>query len=594
MIPEYYHQIFVGLVVAILILLIYQEKIKASLSFLCAVVVLVAGGVISEKEIIAGLANTQIASIILLIIITTGLRNNFNVEGIFDKLFKNTKTYKSFLFRMMGSVAFLSSFINNTPIVAILTPYIYKWGQNRKIAPSKLLIPLSFATIMGGMLTIIGTSTTLVLNGLLVDNNIIGLNSKHLFIIGLLVVISGIVLITITANFLLPNRQDALSEFNENKREYLVETILKENSPLINKSVLDAGLRNLEGIYLVEIIRNNKIISPVCPEEIILEQDILSFAGDTHKIDEIIKSDLGIQIPKHGSHEVEEKMECIEAVIGNNSVLKGNTAKEIGFRQRYDAAMVAIHRQGKRLSGKIGEIPLEAGDLILLYTGKGFKNKINIYRDLHIVSELNEINNIGKKKSISLLLASLFFVSLVVAGKISLFIGLVFIFLTMAMLKLISTKDIKHSLDLDMIAILVFSLSIGQAIVSSKTGDLIAQKFIEFLIPFGRPVLLVGIMVFTTLLTSIITNVGAASIVFPIAYGISQSLGIDGMPFYLGIAFSASAAFLSPIGYQTNLMVFGPGAYTFKDFIKIGVPVSIVYLAVSSLGIIYLYRDIFY
>ena len=594
MIPQSYHQLFVGLVVAILILLIYQEKIKASLSFLCAVVVLVAGGVIKEKEIIAGFANTQIASIILLILITSGLRNNFNIEAVFDRLFKNTKTYKSFLFRMMASVSILSSFINNTPIVAILTPYIYKWGQNRNIAPSKLLIPLSFATIMGGMLTIIGTSTTLVLNGLLTDNGLLGLKSMNLLLIGFFVVITGITLITLTANLLLPNRQDALSNFNENKREYLVETILKENSPLIDKSVLDAGLRNLEGIYLVEIIRNNKIMSPVCPEEVILEGDILSFAGDTEKIHEITKSNLGIQIPKHGSHEVEEKMECVEAVIGNNSVLKGSTAKEIGFRQRYDAAVVAIHRQGKRLSGKIGEIALEAGDLILLYTGTNFKNKIDIYKDLHIVSQLSEISNISRKKSMSLLFSVLFFITLITLGKISLFVGLIFIFLSMAILNLISVKDVKNSLDLDMIAILVFSLSIGQAIINSKAGDLAAQKFIEFLIPFGLPVLLIGIMVFTTLLTSIITNVGAVSIVFPIAYGISQSLNIEGMPFYLGIAFAASAAFLSPIGYQTNLIVFGPGAYTFKDFIKIGVPVSILYIATSATVIIFLYKELFF
>ncbi|BDD04251.1 SLC13 family permease [Aureibacter tunicatorum] len=586
-----YQPFVVILTIIMLFICIYKEVFRASVCFLLAILVFMVTGLLSGEALLEGFSNQIIAVIILLIVITAGLRKNFNIEKIFDKLFKTQSSYQSFIFRMMTKVAFISSFINNTPVVALMTPYVYEWGKRNNISPSKLLIPLSFATIMGGMLTIIGTSTTLVLNGFLLSNELPEIDSLHLLYVGLAVVTTGILFITFFGDKLLPNNTDALEKFSNNKREYLVETELELNSILIGKTVAEAELRNLQGIYLVEIIRDNKCISPVTPQEVIQKNDLLIFAGDTNQIATLVNSNKGIKIPKHGAKDgFEKNIQVIEAVVGFESTLLNQTPKEIGFRNRYNAAVIAIHRNGKRLSGKIGNMKLLAGDLLLLYAGPDFSAKVDFYKDLHVITKIREINNLSVVKSLSLLLGALISIGLVIINFISLFEGLFIIFALMAAMNLINIKDVKTSIDLDMLAILVFSLAIGKVIVDTKTGELGASLLIDLLMPWGNVAILAGVMLITTILTSMISNVGAVSITFPLAYGISSQLGVDGAPLYLIIAFSASAAFLTPVGYQTNLIVFGPGGYTFKDFFKIGLPMTIVYLCTVMAMILMIYK----
>ena len=247
----------------IMFFLIYQEKVRPAFSLLGTILVFIFTGVLSPQDLLAGFSNESIASIILLILITVGLRNNFRIEQLLDRLNEGITSYRAFLIRMMAQVAILSSIINNTPVVAFMTPYIFNWGKRHNIAPSKLLIPLSFATIFGGMITLIGTSTTLVLNGFLIDLDLPSLDIKGLFITGLSVTVTGITFLAFIGHRLLPDRKDILETFETNQREYLVETRLQENSSLIDQTIVEGRLRNLKGLYLVEIIRNKRIISMV-------------------------------------------------------------------------------------------------------------------------------------------------------------------------------------------------------------------------------------------------------------------------------------------------------------------------------------------
>ncbi len=590
--PEYIQQYFVIFILFITFSAIYLEFLKPAVSFLLAVLIFSITGILNTEEVLAGFSNASIAVIILLLVISAGLRKNFRIELIFDLVFKKSKTYRSFLVRMMAQVAILSSLINNTPVVALMTPYVFNYGRKNNIAPSKLLIPLSYATIMGGMLTLIGTSTTLVLNGFIMEAEKSELRFDDLLVIGALVTLSGILFIVLIGHRLLPNHMDTIQSFSRNQREYLVETRLTQKSPLINKSVIEAGLRNLQGVYLVEILRNNKIISPVYPNEVLEQDDILFFAGDTHNIMDLINTNKGLILPAKANEYHQDKINVIEAVVANFSSIIGKTVKESEFRKRYDAAIIAIHRNGEKISGKIGDIELNPSDVLLLYAGSDFNNRVEIYRDLYVINKVREIAEPGIKKYYALGLIFIGAIVLFITKGLELFPSLLIIFAIMVGFKLITVQDIRRELDFNMIGILVFSLAIGKAMIVSGAGIMTAEWMISLLSPLGRTAILAGIVIITNLLTSLIGNVGAVSISFPIALGISQSMGIDGTPYFLGVAYAASAAFITPFSYQTNLIIYGPGGYNLKDFIRIGLPVTILYLTVTFFAILLLYNKV--
>ncbi len=550
------------------------------------ILVFIVLGILSPSEALNGFSNESIVTVALLILISAGLRNNFSIEPFLDRIFKKANTYKKFLGLMMAKVALLSSFVNNTPVVAMMTPYVFNWGRKNNISPSKLLIPLSFATISGGMITLIGTSTTLVLNGFLQKNNLPMLHAVDLLLIGGLVTFCCILFLLIFGHRLLPDNQGIVDRFNSNKREYLIEKRLSPNSPLIGKSVAEGGLRNLGGVYLVEIHRKDKMISPVKPSEIIHEEDILIFAGNTENIVDLTRSGVGVEFPKATRANEKLRVDVAEAVITHNSSLVGKTVKDAKFRNRYDAAVVAIHRNGEKLSGKIGNQTLKAGDSLLLYAGNDFNNRIDLFRDLILISKNQETLKTTVKDKTSLIIVATVSILLLALGYFSLFTSVLIIFSLMVVLKMVTLRNFKRDIDVNMMAILVFSLAIGQAIIKTKAGDIGAVWVLSLFESFGNIGILIGIMLITTLLTSFVTNVGAVSIAFPLAYAISERTDIAPAPLILAIAFAASAAFLTPVGYQTNLIVYGPGGYTFKDFFKIGLPITILYLIVVLIGIL--------
>ena len=590
---EAFQPYFVLIVLSLSFALIYLEVLRPSVSFLLAVLIFTITGILDTEHVLAGFSNSSIAVIILLIVITAALRKNYRVELIFDLVFKKAKTYRNFLIRMMAQVAILSALINNTAVVALMTPYVYNYGQKNKIAPSKLLIPLSYATIMGGMLTLIGTSTTLVLNGFITEAGLKELRFNDLIFIGSAVTIIGILFIVFFGYKLLPNHIDTLQNFSKNKRKYLIETWLQDQSPLISKTVMDAGLRNLQGVYLVEIQRQGKMISPITPHEIIQKDDILFFAGDTTNIMDLINEQKGLILPEKASDYHQDKTEVIEAVVAGFSSIIGKTVKESNFRNRYDAAIIAIHRNGEKISGKIGDIEINPGDVLLLYAGKDFGNRVELYKDIYVINKVREIADPGRKKYYAIGLIVLGSIVLLITKGLALFPSLLIIFTIMVGFGLISVQDIRRELDFNLIGILVFSLAIGQAMIISGAGVMVADWLIGLLSPFGRTAILIGLILITNILTSLVGNVGAVSITFPIALGIGQSMGIDATPYFLGIAYAASAAFITPFSYQTNLLVYGPGGYNLRDFVRIGVPVTLIYLTVAFFALIILYNKVF-
>lgn len=575
-------------VLLFLVSALYLEWFRPTVSFFIAVLLLVLGGVLSPAEALQGFANEQLAVIILLLVICDIFRKSSIINVIFNKFFGQKKTLSGFSTRMMLTVSVFSSFFNNTPIVAMMMPYVNKWGNNNNISPSKLLMPLSFATILGGCITLIGTSTNLVVNGLTVDAGLEPLGIFDFTLVGLPMLVIGILYLIFFGNKLLPDHKDHMQNLVSQSREYFIETAILQGSPLIGKTVEDGQLRNLKGLYLVEIIRNGKVITPVGPEELLELNDILIFAGDTAAIDELSRTEMGLSFPKSCESLVKEKAGVNEVVISYNSGLIGKKVKDTNFRAKFDGAIVAIHRNGEKLGGKIGEVSLKAGDVLLVFSGSDFNTRTRTNQSFYILSTVdNKDVNVSK---ITVLFSSLIAAIVVAATtNISLLMCLSIVLLLAVFMKIVPMNDIRKGLDMDLILLIAFGLALGKAMINSGAANFVADAILN-LNGFLNPLLLIMLLfIVTNIMAAYITNKAAVAIIFPISVAIAMELALPVVPFILIVAFGAAANFITPIGYQTNLMVYGPGGYSFKDFMKIGMPLTIIYMIVSSIILTFTY-----
>ncbi len=576
--------------IAFLTFTLYRDLMRPVMIFFISVVFLLAAKIIDSKDVLSGFANEQIVVVLLLLILSDVIQKTGLLDLALKNIFTPSLSYKGFLARMMPSIAGVSAFVNNTPLVAIMIPHVYGWAKKNNISPSKVLIPLSYATILGGTITLIGTSTNLVVNGFVVDSGLPSLKMFDFAFVGIPVTVIGILYLFFIGHRLLPNRKDLLSEFSQKSREYMVEAQVAIQSEHIGKSIELAGLRNLRGLFLTEIIREEQKITPVSPKEIIRKDDILIFAGATETIIDLLKSSKEFIIPEHSSMFRNDGAEIVEIVISAESPLIGKTVKETNFRGKYDAAVVAVNRNGERLSGKIGKMKLFGGDLLLIVTGKDFLARSEESQDFYIISKLREMRNFSKTK-VWLLVAGIATAFLLPAfGLLTLFQTLLMLLCLIVLLKIVKLGEIKKGLDIELFVILALSLSLGKAIIKSGADSVFADSIINLFQPLHSNVaILLGIYLVTNILAMLVTNKAAVAITFPIAVATAAKLGLDPKPFILGVAFAGCAEFMTPYGYQTNLMVYGPGGYKFRDYIKVGWGLTLLFMitCVSILGYLY-------
>lgn len=578
-------QIFLTFILVIsLIITLYKNLLKPSFAFAIAVFVFIIFQIITIDDLLIGLANKQIILIFLLMILTSGIQQNLG-KSFFFSLFKKSLTPFQFRLRMMLTVSGLSSMLNNTPVVAFMIPYVKNWAEGNGYSASKFLIPLSFATILGGMITLVGTSTNLVLNGLIVQSGLDSLQYSDFLFLGLIVTVIGIVYLAVFSEKLLPNTTANKEAFLEQLNEYLVETRVKTNSPLIGKTIEEAGLRHLKDLFLVEIKRGDRNITAVSSDRLIHADDLLFFAGNTQSILDLINDDNGLEIPDT-SHLLSNGFSAMtEAVIPSGSSLVGNSIKELGFRDRYKASIISIYRKGEKVKGNLGETILKEGDLLLLLCSNDF-SKLNSTRDLIALSKSGEVNTeLSFKNSLPSIL-SILILLIGIFGIIDLFLAAFIGILIMVIFKVINLNQLKSSIDLDLLIILVSALAVGLAIQKSGSASFLVGEISNIFKNYSA-IWGIGILFLMTLgLTSLITNAAAVSIMFPVSYEMGLGYGGNLTPFFIAIAFAASADFMTPIGYQTNLMVLGPGNYKFSDYTKIGLPLTILY---SSIVITFIY-----
>ncbi|MCF8389805.1 MAG: SLC13 family permease [Bacteroidales bacterium] len=577
--------ILVFIVILFILVSLYWGILGPSFTFVIGISVLGIFGVLTPQEILSGFANEQIAVVIMLLLIGDIIRQTALVEVIFDRIFRNAKSYTGFMNRMVILISTFSAFLNNTPLVAVMMPYVNSWCKRNKISPSKFLMPLSFAAILGGTATLIGTSTNLIVNGLIEDQTIIpGMEPLKIFdftAVGATMMFIGFFYFWIFGNKLVPDYPEETNEKLSNQRRYIVEAKIRTGSHLSGKTLKDAGFVGEQNFSLVEIIREDVKVLTFSELFTLAEEDILVFAGDTDVIAEMIESKSGMQLPEVGMMSKRKKTEVVEIVISQNSTLIGKTVKLANFRSKYDAAIIAVHRNGVRLEDKLNTVMLRAGDVLLLFAGNDFLNRSESTMDFYFISKVRGFVKMEWYKPVVLFGGLFLAIILSAFGLIKLFTGLIVLIIASLALKITNPKDLSKSIDFNLAIIIVLSLALGIAMIKSGAADLIAESIISLFMPYGTIGVLFGIYFITTLLAAYITSKASAAIIFPIALTMSADLGLNPIPFVLIVAYASAANFMTPIGFQTNLMVFGPGNYKFNDFLKVGGPLTLIYMVVT-------------
>ena len=568
-------------ILGLMIVGLLQERLTPDTLVFGALVLLMLVGVVEPEEALGGFASTTVFTVLALFIVAGAVQRTGALEGVSRRLFGGAGSLRSALLRLCGIATLASAFLNNTPIVAVLLPTTLGWAKRMWISPSKLLIPLSYAAVTGGVCTLIGTSTNLVVHGLMQGRGMSGLGMFELAWIGVPCALVTLAVVTTLAPRALPERVDALARVGEDQRRYLVELELREPSPLIGQTIEAAGLRHLPGLFLVRIERSTGTISPVGPEESLLRGDRLSFAGVVDTIVDLQKFRGLVTTAHEQAPRGDARWSLHEAVVAAGSPLVGQNIRDAGFRGRYNAAVIAVHRHGERVESKIGDIVLRPGDMLLIEAPPGFARSFRNSADFYLVSEVEGSTPPLHQRSgwASIILASV--VLLAATGVVPVVLAALGGAGAAVAVRCIAPGDARRAIDLSVLAVIGASLGLARALDKSGVAGAVAGLLVEAgrgLGPFG---VLVAIYLATMLLTEIISNTAAAALVFPIAFAAALQLGVDPRPFSIAVAVAASLSLATPLGYQTNLMVYGPGGYRFSDFLRLGAPLQLILASIA-------------
>ncbi|SFH81498.1 Di-and tricarboxylate transporter [Tindallia magadiensis] len=572
------------LVVVIMLWLLVRNTFEPVVVFLGALVVLLTAGVISTKEALVGFSNEGMLTVAILFVVAGAIQKSPFLPGIATRLFGNRAKGRRPLLKMMAPITFLSAFLNNTPIVAIFIPIIRNWSTQYNISPSKFLIPLSYVSMFGGILTLIGTSTNLVVSGMLQEFGHEPMGMFEITKVGLPLALLGMAYLLFYGYKYLPDNQDLLASAKQNFKEYLVTFQVENGSRVVGKTIERAGLRNLKGLYLFEIIRKKEKIYPVTPTEVLQEEDKLIFTGQIDTIVQLQAID-GLKLLSSAEDFSElfksGEANIVEAVVSTDFPFLNQSIKESNFRSHYNAAVVAVVRQGERINEKIGKIVLKPGDTLLLLAHQHFINQWDGSKDFYLVSQKENEDVLTPGKAKIAVGSFLMLILLASTGILSTFHASLLALSVIMFTRTISVKEAFKSISWDTLLVIAFSFGIGNALINTGAAALVAGGLIYGVAPLGPIGVLLAVYFVTNVFTAIITNNAAAVLAFPIAYAASVQLDLNPMPFAIAVAVAASSCFATPFGYQTNLMVYGPGGYTFKDFMKVGLPLNVLFMIAS-------------
>lgn len=569
-------------IIALTLLALVGTRIPTDATLVGSVALLMLFGILSPDQALAGWGNPALATVAVLYVVVAGLVDTGAIQAFGLRLFGRPKGVVSAQLRLMLPVTLMSAFLNNTPVVAMLVPFVEDWGRRYRIPVSKLMMPLSYAAILGGTCSIIGTSTNLVVQGLVLKStNLQPMGFFDIAAVGFPCAVVGIVFVTATQRWLLPNRRPPLRDPSQ-AREYAIEMLVEQSSGLIGKTVEKAGLRNLPGVFLAEIQREQTVLPAVAPTEVLLAGDRLLFVGVVESVVDLVKMRGLVPAPdqlfKLDAPRPERRL--IEVVISENCPIVGQTIRDGRFRSRYDAVVIAAARNGERIRGKIGDITLRAGDTLLLESRPSFAARHGNSRDFLLVSEVQGAS--VPRHDRAWLSAGILALMVLVAATnaLSMLEAALVAAALMVATRCTTVGSARSRVDWSVLVAIGASLGLGRALAESGAAGATAQVWLDVAGP--HPWLaLAALYAMTMLLTELITNNAAAVLIFPIAQATAQALGVSLWPFIACIMMAASASFATPIGYQTNLLVYGPGGYRFSDYLRMGLPLNLLLGAVT-------------
>ena len=566
------------------------ELFNASIIVFSTLLMLIFSDVITVDEAFAGFSNHGMLTVAFLFVIARTLETTGILNSLGNFVLGKTGSVSKKLIRLLFPVSALSAFFNNTPIVAMLIPVIGNWTKKNNLSISKFLIPLSYAAILGGTCTLIGTSTNLVVHGLMLEHGLEGMKLFEISKVGVPLAIIGIMVITLIGHRFLPNRKEPVVELGESTREFVVTMKVLRNYPHIGETIEKAGLRHLKGLFLFQIQRQGETITSVSPQEIIHKGDRLFFTGLPQTIVELQRT-AGLSLLKEETFDLKnydsDKIGIFEVVISQDSPLTGKGVRESAFRSHYDAVILAVHRAGERIRQKIGDIILHSGDTLLILSEKKFLNRWYHSKDFYLVSKSAEIFSKPKRYSYFSLFVLVGMICMMALNSIPILVSVSVAATILLLSKSIKAKEAIESIDWHVLLVIAAAFGIAKGVENSGLSFVIAEKIKILFNPLGTLGLITGIYFLTSIYTEIITNNAAAALVFPIALSTAQQAGVDPRPLLIVVAIAGSASFATPIGYQTNLMVYGPGGYRFKDFLKIGIPMNI-FIGILTITFVYL------
>ena len=557
----------IALIVATLIVMLIFSRLSPALLFTAAMAACVLVGPIDMQTVMSKATNEGLVTLLLLLMVSIGLERLPWLLALSNRAVKGSLPRT--LLSLSGMTMLFSAFVNNTAVVATLAGTLRK---NPYHAASQILLPISYAALLGGTLTLIGTSTNLIVSSFLEDVTGEGIAFFAFLPVALPAAIAGLVAMLLMHKVLPRSDQGGLP-FNE----FLIEMVVGDDSRLIGKSVAENGLRDLGELFLVELVREGRLLTPVSPGELLEAGDRLIFSGDVSKV--------GILERFHGlrSFAIDQGLlgtNLTEVVLLPGAAVIGQTIKESEFRSRFDAAVVGVHRDGERLSGQLGNITLRAGDSLMLAVGPDFQKRSNLSRNFLVVDSSVASHSLSSGKSFAVAAGMFMAVGCSVLGWVPLATGLMFLLLLMLALKLFRSAELRRRFPFEMWLIVSSALAISQAVMDSGLMGS-AMGFLSPLLGSVPPLMmLVMIYVLTLAMTELITNNAAAALMFPLGYSLAVATGLDPMAFVMAVALGGSASFLTPYGYTTNLMVQNLGGYTRADYLRFGWLVSLTYSVV--------------
>jgi di/tricarboxylate transporter len=557
--------------------LLTTTRVDTDVVLVGAMIVLTLLGILKPDQALQGFASSGVMTIAALYIVVAGLRETGAMAWISRMVLGRPKSLTVAQSKLMLVTGALSSVVNNTPVVALFIPVAQEWASRFGFSISKLLLPMNHLVILAGMCTLIGTSTNLVVHSMLmkaVPDADIGL--FDLAWIGVPLTIIGFAYILVASRWLLPDRQGPVEQL-ENAREYAVEARVLPGGPIAGRSIAEVGLRSMKYAFVLDIKRGDRLLTAVGPGEVLEENDRITFVGVVDAVNELRRMP-GISVAEDQTYQLDlqqSKRWLVEIVLAPSAPVVGKTVKEANFRSLYGAAIISISREGARLEGKLGDVRLDAGDVLLVEADQGFVQRHKYNRDFLLVSRLQDSTRPNFARAplsfailIAMLVASatetipLFQASFIAAGL-------------MIATGCLSLNIARRSVEYPVLAGIAASFALGFALQESGAAALLAGWIGD--LARGNPFwALVVLYIATVILTELITNNAAGVLMFPIAMAVAQDGNVSYMPYVVSVMVGASAGFITPIGYQTNLMVYGPGGYRWSDYIRFGVPLSII------------------